>query len=134
MAASPFSGIHLARAKQVGEGVSPTLDAKVDVPRSVARIQEFLQHSWFRQQISSISIDRAEAMLDGSEHQTNRATQHSHREQYIDFLIIWINPARATARKRSAQFRFLGFEIGYRGTFRIRRTVDDPHRPSPWSS
>jgi hypothetical protein len=44
MAASPFSGIHLARAKQVGEGVGPTLDAKVDVPRSVARIQEFLQH------------------------------------------------------------------------------------------
>jgi hypothetical protein len=36
----PFSGIHLARAKQVGEGVSPTLDAKVDVPRSAARIQE----------------------------------------------------------------------------------------------
>jgi hypothetical protein len=41
MAASPSREIHLARAKQVGEGVSPTLDAKVDLPRSAARIQEF---------------------------------------------------------------------------------------------
>jgi hypothetical protein len=40
MAASPSREVHLARTKQVGEGVSPTLDAKADVPRSAARIQE----------------------------------------------------------------------------------------------